>query len=228
MKKQFFLTAIALLLIHSSNAQNFDLATLKFPFKKSELNKFKPKKALAGVMTFDLLVAESAEAMTFNKVKLNGAYGGANDDIEGTNEVSFYSEMNSGDIYGYKLDTYTTAESRKLLKAMSDKFGKPLMDRGSSLRARVWESADQKVLYLLEYTLFSVNNSPKTESASLIVTDKSAAGLRRYNFTGPFQYYGDYIEARSKKKEKYTYAEFLKDMKARGSMSYLKGDNTFK
>lgn len=211
--------------LQSCDAQHFDLADLKFPVKKAEIDKFKPEKGLLGEAGFNLLVSAGSEVMYFNKEQLSG--GTAGDDAEGRNQVSFYSSMKDGDIYGYRLQTYTTAESKKLEKALQTKLGKALMDRSSANRARVWESADQKVIYLLEYGKFSADGAPESDFADLIVIDKAADGLYKHRLTGgPFQYYGDYVEARAGKQGKYTYVDFLKEKKAAGSTSYEKGDHT--
>lgn len=234
MKRNLILILLTFMTIQSCDAQSLDLATVKFPLPKSSLAKYKLTDNKLSELNYILLKSTDPALMHFNKQSFAGQTGGKYDDLGGKNVVYFYSDNKTGKIDGYSIESYTTAESRKVLKSLETLFGKPLMDRGkgtgdgSGNRYRIWESTDKKNAYLLEYGLFSVNNAPKTESAKLMVIGKNANELFMHRLGGGFMYYKDYLKAKAKKTGRYTYADFLKQMKEEGEDYYLKNDNTIK
>ncbi|WP_146186602.1 hypothetical protein [Pedobacter sp. HMWF019] len=228
MKKPFILIALSFMILQSCNAQSFDLADVKFPVDKASLTKYKLEDKQILELDYRLFKSVSPDVLHFNKASLSGHTGNANDDIAGTNLVYFYSNDKTGKIQAYKVETYTTPETKKLITAIESKLGKAVFDRGQDNRFRIWESADKKTIYLLESGQFSLNNDPKTASARFFAIDRSAKDLVDHRLTSGFQYYKDYLFEKSKKTGKYTYADFLKDMKAQGEGYYLKGDNTIK
>lgn len=234
MNNNLILILLVMLGLQSCEAQSIDLATIKFPLEKSSLAKYKLTDNKLAELHYVLLKSTDPALMYFNKQSFAGQIGGKYDDLAGKNVVYFYSDDKTGKIDGYSIESYTTSESKKILKSLETLFGKPLMDRGkgtgdgSGNRYRIWESADKKNAYLLEYGLFSVNNAPKTESAKLMVIGKNANDLYIHRLGGGFMYYKDYLKAKAKKTGKYIYADFLKQMKEEGEDYYLKNDNTIK
>lgn len=227
-------TSILILLIfmgfQSCDAQNYDLANIKFPLLKSSLAKYKLADNNLAELHYVLLKSTDPILMHFNKASFAGRTGGEYDDYAGENRVYFFNDAKTNKIYGYNIETYTTPESRKLLKSLESLFGKPLMDQGKGdrHRFRIWDSSDKKTAYLLEYGLFSVNSGPKTESAKLMVVDKSANDLHTFRLGGGFMYYKDYLRAKEKKTGKYTFKDFAKEKNEEGLDYYLKNDNTIK
>lgn len=232
MSRNFILILLGVMSLQSCGAQSIDLATIKFPIEKSSLAKYKLVDNKLVDLHYGLLKSTDPALMYFNKESFAGKTGGEYDDLAGTNRVFFYSDDKTGKIDGYNIESYTTPESRKILKSLETLFGKPLMDRGKGNeernRYRIWESADKKTAFLLEYGLFSINNAPKTESAKLMVIDKSAKDLYIYKLGAGFMYYKNYLRLKAKKTGKYTYTDFLMEMKEKGSSQYLENDNTIK
>lgn len=227
MKKVIFLIAVLFMTIQATEAQTFDLANITFPFSKATIAKYKPHDKQVLTMKYRMFESTDPALLVFNHEKFSGHVGGK-DDFAGVNLVNFYNDDVTSKIHAYRLETYTTAESKKLLKAVQLKLGKAGFDQGNRNRYRIWETADGKVIYLMEYGAFSLNNGQKTEFAKLFAIDKKATDLVNQQLRGGFQYYKDYLREKAGKKGKYTFTDFLKEMKAQGQNSYLQEDHTIK
>lgn len=213
--------------LQSCHAQDFDLYFVKFPVAKSSLDKYKLEDQEVLIGNYRLFKSSNPDLLYFNKIKLSGE-NKENNFYFSTNLVTFYNEDKTDKIFGYRINVYTTGESKKLLNVLVTKLGTARYDYGKDDRFRIWESMDKKTIYLFEYRNVASSSSQHGESTDLKVLDVSAIDFLDYNLGGGFGYYKDYLRQRAKKTIGYTYIDFLKDMKARGSVYYLEGNNIVK
>lgn len=226
MKKVLIFSALVLMTTQYCHSQNIDLATLKFPLAKSAVEKYHlVDQEVNAAGKYQRLSTTDAGVLNYDKQKLAGKNAASNN-FESTNSVTFFNDESTKKIDGYQLKTFTAPESKKLLTSLNTKLGKPGYDYGTDIRTRIWESADKKVLYLFEYRSGSAAKS--SELAELKVLNVSATLLVNYFLGAGFSRYKDYLLTKARKTPAYTYTDFLKEMKARGSMTYLQGSNTVK
>lgn len=224
-KKILVLMAVAFTASQTSRAQSYNMAEIRFPLMRAALEKYKLEDNDLLELNYKILISTNRQLLNFGQVNIgvNIPQGGY---TEGSNLIIFYSSEPGGKIQAYKMTSYTTPESRKLLKAVEQKLGKPAMDQGKGNRFRVWEDEKKQIIYLMEYGLASIDNKPKVEFTTLMAIDKKAADLVKRRLSGGFQYYGDYRKEKETKKGKFTFIDFLKQKKAEGALYYLDGDHT--
>ncbi|WP_158799341.1 hypothetical protein [Pedobacter sp. L105] len=227
MKKIIVIAALYFMILQSCHSQNFDLATVQFPLAKSSLDKYKLEDQQVLIGNYQLFKSSNPDLLYFHKIKLGGK-NLENDSYSSTNLVTFYNEDKTNKIFGYRINVYTTTESKKLLNILTTKLGVSHYDYGKDDRFRIWESPDKKTIYLLEYRSATTSSSLHGESADLKVLDIATTDILNYNLGGGFGYYKDYLKVRAKKTSTYSYTDFLKDMKAEGESYFLKNNNIIK
>jgi hypothetical protein len=225
MKNILVLSIFLFMSLQSCHSQTFDLSVLQFPVAKSSLEKYKLEDQKIQLGTkYELFNSSNPDLMYFSKAKLSGK-NAKGTSSENTNSVTFYNQENENKIYGYQIQTFTTAESNKLLTALIAMLGNPRFDYKKDDRFRIWETADKKVIYLFEYSTPDGNADAESE---LKVLHTGADDLVNYFLGGGFMYYKDYLLARAKKTGVYTYTDFLKEKKAENRLYYLEKSNTIK
>jgi hypothetical protein len=205
--------------MQSCNSQEKDLAKITFTEKYNGFfgnipNKF--ELSVSGKTYSGYYTSESDDILNFNGANLSdyktkkGAFG--------TNRVSFAFTKEDQILCSYIIDLNTEESIQKVLNALNSKYGKPKFkdkfDQNDKLPdAYIWK--DKQIVYLL---MGATQNS-----ASLTVFDLKYKELYD-SFSGPFQYYGDYLEyliENHKTETEVTYYSFAKLMEADGEEYYL-------
>lgn len=135
------------------------------------------------------------------------------------NRVSFHFNKTDSIIGKYKVHTYTIKSSEKLLETLQKMLGKAEFTHFTSIKdkqannfsAKVWENREKNITWFLMYSLREIDDKT-IKRGTLHVIDNSQVHFYESMLSGPFQYYGDFIEYRKNHKTpNYTYQQFLED-----------------
>jgi hypothetical protein len=218
MKKTVLLILVCIL-IQSCNSQEKDLAKITFTEKYDIFfgnipNKF--ELSVSGETYSGYYTSESDEILNFNGVNLSGYK--TKEGAFGTNSVSFAFTKKDHTLCNYIIDLNTEELIQKLINVLNSKFGKPKFADKLDLNEKlpdtyIWK--DKQIVFLL---MGATQNS-----ASLTVFDLKYEELHSL-FSGPFQYYEDYLEyliVNHKTEREVSYYSFAKIMEADGEEYYL-------
>jgi hypothetical protein len=223
--KKISLLTIACILMQSCNSQEKDLAKITFTEKLNNFfgdipNKYEKDNSMINYQLYDVYSTQSERVLYFNGVDLSG-YRDEKGKF-GTNYVTFEFSKKDNILNYYSVQLYTKEKVNKLIEAINSKIGKPKYismllsnPKNSNPDALLWEDTSRF------YVLSGATQNP----SEFDVFDKSNLIIREKIISGPFQYYGDYldkIDEKKLKKESYSYKKFVDDRNKEGYDEYLK------
>jgi hypothetical protein len=221
--RKSILLAFVCILMQSCNSQEKDLAQITFTEKCDTFfgdipNELDKDYSIVDAQLYNSYKSESERILFFNGIDLSGYRDKKG--AFGTNNIRFEFSKNDSILNFYYLKLYTKEKVDKLIEAINNKIGKPgyitMFNPNDSLPyALLWE--DKTSFYLLTGANKNLPN--------LIAFNKNNLIIRKQWLSGPFQYYGDYldeIDEKGLKKEAYSYKNYVDDRNKEGYEEYLK------
>ena len=208
------------MLLQGCNGQKRDLATLTFTEKESIFFgdiPHKPNLSLGAKTYGGFYETESEELLNFNGVDLSD-YKTEKGEF-GTNYIQFAFTKKDSILCYYFINLFTKSSVEKTLNALKTKFGLPkyvndINEKGEKPDAYLWR--DKNITYLL---IGATQNS-----GDLCVFRMDIKELFDNQFSGAFQYYGDYLEylkENNKTENEVSYYQFAKIKEAEDDMYYI-------
>jgi len=217
MKKLLFICKLILLLCISCKQKEFDLADLRFPIDKKQLNMLGVETAPYKTYLEDETIkfsSDSSSVMRFGGIGLAGNLSRYDKNIYASNTVYFLEDRTDKTIQAYKVTIGTSEETEQLESYFDKQFGKTdFYYKDEELSCRVWEK--EGLLYYLGIN-FDVYNPDQIKKhrriALLFVVNKSSQTLIKEEAPQGhyFRFYHYYLEAKEKPEYKtLTYRQYM-------------------
>ncbi|MGE8290383.1 MAG: hypothetical protein ACN6ON_01845 [Sphingobacterium sp.] len=217
MKKLLFICKLILLLCISCKQKQFDLADLRFPIDKKQLNMLGVETAPYKTYLEDETIkfsSDSSSVMHFGGIALAGNLSRYDKNIYESNTVYFLEDRTDKTIQAYKVTIGTSEETEQLESYFDKQFGKTdFYYKDEELSCRVWEK--EGLLYYLGIN-FDVYNPDQIKkhrrTALLFVVNKSSQTLIKEEAPQGhyFRFYHYYLEAKEKPEYKtLTYRQYM-------------------
>jgi len=217
MKKLLFICKLISLLCISCKQNEFDLADLRFPIDKKQLNMLgvetAPYKRYLEDETVKF-ISDSSSVMRFGGIVLAGNLNRYDKNIYASNTVEFLEDQADKTIQAYKVTLGTSEETEQLEQYFDRWFGKTdFYYKDTELSCRVWEK--EGLLYYLGIN-FDVYNPDQIKkhrrTALLFVVNKNSQTLIKAEAPQGhyFRFYHYYLEVKEKPEYKtLTYRQFI-------------------
>lgn len=217
MKKLLFICKLILLLCISCKQKQFDLADLRFPIDKKQLNMLGVETAPYKTYLEDETIkfsSDSSSVMHFGGIALAGNLSRYDKNIYASNTIQFLEDRTDKTIQAYKVTIGTSEETEQLESYFDKQFGKTeFYYKDEELSCRVWEK--EGLLYYLGIN-FDVYNPDQIKkhrrTALLFVVNKSSQTLIKEEAPQGhyFRFYHYYLEAKEKPEYKtLTYRQYM-------------------
>ncbi|WP_418360804.1 hypothetical protein [Sphingobacterium detergens] len=217
MKRLLFIFNLILLLCISCKQKEFDLADLRFPIDKKQLNMLGVETAPYKTYLEDetvKFISDSSSVMRFGGIVLAGNLNRYDKNIYASNTVQFLEDRTDKTIQAYKVTIGTSEETEQLESYFDKQFGETdFYYKDAELSCRVWEK--EGVLYYLgvNFDVYDPDQIKKhRRTALLFVVNKNSHKL--INDEAPdghyFRFYHYYLEAKEKPEYKtLTYRQYM-------------------
>ncbi|GAA4167811.1 hypothetical protein [Sphingobacterium ginsenosidimutans] len=217
MKKLLLICKLILLLCISCKQKQFDLADLRFPIDKKQLNMLGVETAPYKTYLEDETIkfsSDSSSVMHFGGIALAGNLSRYDKNIYASNTIQFLEDRTDKTIQAYKVTIGTSEETEQLESYFDKQFGKTeFYYKDEELSCRVWEK--EGLLYYLGIN-FDVYNPDQIKkhrrTALLFVVNKSSQTLIKEEAPQGhyFRFYHYYLEAKEKPEYKtLTYRQYM-------------------
>lgn len=223
MKNSFTLIVLALIMSSCSSQNKIDLAKISFPYNGNKiLNKtydYNIDKVNFGKLKRHY--TEDSNLLYFYGISLANE---VTPKYTSQNKLDFYVDSNNSTITIFKLDIFTTKESRMLYDILVKNFGAPVYydNTKNGFFTGVWEK--ENATYIFKKNNTGTIGNIKTETSNLFIIDnKETENIKHFTNSS---YFSSFLEAKEKKRNSnYTYENWVKDEAKDGDDDYL---NDFK
>ncbi|RKE52833.1 hypothetical protein [Sphingobacterium detergens] len=216
MKKLLFICKLILLLCISCKQKQFDLADLRFPIDKKQLNMLGVETAPYKTYLEDETIkfsSDSSSVMHFGGIALAGNLSRYDKNIYASNTIQFLEDRTDKTIQAYKATIGTSEETEQLESYFDKQFGKTdFYYKDEDMSCRVWEK-DGLLYYLgINFDVYNPDQIKKhRRTALLFVVNKSSQTLIKEEAPQGhyFRFYHYFLEAKEKPEYKtLTYRQY--------------------